>query len=212
MAAYPGGWPSCPADAKLRARAASTSGAAASSRVRVHSTKSTSKAAPDPGSVAAGRVAGLPAPPQLHLDPTMEITFFEQGVHQLPLVEVIVTCSGFREQHDMTARHCPRLCRFYRREPLARDPSIGARPKAAPATFQEFPRGTSGVPGRGWHALPGGRPAGTPRRWRPPTGRRLPLAGTQRRWRRCASSRCRRLPPPASQRSGGTRPAWPRAL
>ena len=52
----------------------------------------TSKAAPGPGSVAAGRAAGLRAPPRSHLDPkTAKTKRPASNVAQLPLTEVIVT-------------------------------------------------------------------------------------------------------------------------
>ena len=83
----------------------------------------------------------------------------------------------------MTARRGPRSGRCYRREPLARQPSLGCA--GLGSVLRHCRRRTSesrrcemlGVPGSGWRALTGGRHAEMPRRRRPPKGRGLPPAG-----------------------------------
>ena len=126
-----------PAAAKPRAREASTSGAAASSRLIARRTKSMSKAAPEPGSEDAGRAAGLPAPPRSHLDSKMAITFRPSSNRTSPAAP---RCGHHNAPWRPTAAgdDGPRSCQFHRRERLAREPSIGAR---ARGRFLRYSRG-----------------------------------------------------------------------
>ena len=74
IAGGPGGSRSRPAVAKLRASVTSTSGGTVSRREIARRTESASRLAPEPGSEAAGRATGLPAPPRSHLEPKTAIT------------------------------------------------------------------------------------------------------------------------------------------
>ena len=132
----------------------------------------------------------------------------EHNAIQLPLVELLVTRRGVRQQHTTTARRCPGPGRLQGREPPAR---------VRPAT-RASGGGTCGTSGAGISLRDIRRtgpraacftrrtPPRKARQRRPPTERGLPPAGAPRPWRRCASlsARCRRLPPPASRGSGSS--------
>ena len=93
---------------------------------------------------------------------------FEQDVPRLPLVEVIVTRRGDRQQREITTRCGPRSGRFDRREPLGECCPAARAPGG----------GSCGISGAGISlrniGRTGGCRAGKPRRWLPLTGRGPP--------------------------------------
>ena len=145
-----------------------------------HRIESTSDAAPEPGTEAAGMATGLPAPPLPHLDPKMAMTV-RSSSNRTPLVELIVTRGGVRQQHEMTARCGPRTGQCDRQEFLAREMSDGERARGQ--LLRHFRRRNLAAEHQAYRAAGGAlAPAGAAPE-RPDRG--VPRPGGDNRWLAC---------------------------